>query len=73
MPKNELLNLVLNEIKAVNQKIDEVRTQDIPNLKLEMQTLKTQVEERTGRRAMLISGVGGLIAVATSMAVAYFK
>lgn len=68
MPKNDLLKLVLAEVQEVKKDVKELMT-----LKTEVEVLKTQVEERTGRRATIISSVAGIIAVATSMAIAYFK
>lgn len=68
MPKNELLTILLAEVREVKADVKELMT-----LKTKVEVLETRVEERTGRRATIISAVGGIIAVATSMAIAYFK
>ena len=76
MPRNDLLKLVLSEIQDLKTEVREVRQTDIPNvskLVAILQTEITNVKEKTSIRSMIITGIGGLIAVATSVAVAYFK
>lgn len=68
MPKNDLLKLVLAEVQEVKKDVKELMT-----LKTEVEVLKTQVEERTGRRATIIASIGGLIAVTVSTAIAYLR
>jgi len=68
MPKIDILKLVLAEVQEVKADVKELMT-----LKTKVEVLETRIEERTGRRATIITSIGGLIAVATSMAIAYFK
>ena len=76
MPKNEIQKLILEEIQAVKAEVKEVRQNDIPGLHTIVATLRTEldhVKEKTSTKSMIITAVGGLIAVGTSIAVAYFK
>lgn len=76
MPKNEIQKLILEEIQAVKAEVKDVRQKDIPSLHTIVATLRTEldhVKEKTSTKSMIITGVGGLIAVGTSIAVAYFK
>lgn len=76
MPKNDIQKLILSEIQDLKSEIKEVRQSDIPGLHTIVATLRTEldhVKEKTSTKSMIISAVGGLIAVGTSIAVAYFK
>lgn len=76
MPRNEIQKLILSEIQELKSEIKEVRQTDIPNLRTAVGVFKTElatVKEKVGTKSMIITAVGGLLAVATSMAVAYFK
>lgn len=76
MPKNELQKLILSEIQELKEEIKEVRQTDIPSLKTSVATFQTElknIKEKVSTKSMLITAVGGLIAIATSIAVAYFK
>lgn len=76
MPRNEIQKLILAEIQELKSEFKEVRQKDIPGIHTLVATLQTElnhVKEKTSTRSMIITAVGGLIAVGTSMAVAYFK
>lgn len=67
-------DLILDSIKdlktsfgKLDEKLDQVRSNDIPAIHTAMQVIKTQVEERTGRKATIITGIGGIIAVCVSI------
>lgn len=63
MPRNELAKLLLEKIESLDQKVDEVRTKDLPAIHTAMSVLQVRVEERTGKKATLITSIGGAIAV----------
>lgn len=65
MPKKER-DLIQAKLEEMHNDLKELREKDIPNLKIEMAVMK----ERTSHQAKIITGVGGLIAVITSAAVA---
>ena len=69
MPRNEMTKLLMEKIEAFDKKLDEVRTKDLPEIHKAMGVLQVQVEERTGKKAMLYSTIGGAIAVVTSIGV----
>lgn len=76
MPKNDIQKLILSEIQDLKSEIKEVRQTDIPALNIAVSVFKTEIKtikEKVSTRSMIITAVGGLLAVATSMAVAYFK
>lgn len=76
MPRNELQKLILTEIQDLKKEIKEVRQTDIPNLRTAVGVFKTElitIKDKVSTRSTIITAVGGLIAVATSVAVAYFK
>lgn len=76
MPRDEMQKLILSEIQDLKAEVREVRQTDIPNLRTAMGVFKTElhtVKEKVSAKSMIITAVGGLIAVGTSMAVAYFK
>jgi len=75
MPKNEIQKLILSEIQELKSEIKEVRQTDIPNLRTAVGVFKTElatVKEKISTKSMIITSVGGLIAVATSVAVAAY-
>lgn len=75
MPKSDL-KLILSELQDLKSEIREVRQTDIPSLTTAVAVFKTElntIKEKVSTKSMVITAVGGLIAVATSVAVAYFK
>jgi hypothetical protein len=66
MPKKER-DLILDRIEEMHKDLKELKEQIVPTLKVEMAVFN----ERTGHQAKIITGIGGLIAVATSTAVAF--
>jgi hypothetical protein len=75
MPKGDL-KLILSELQDLKSEIREVRQTDIPSLRTAVAVFKTElttIKEKVSTKSMVITAVGGLIAVATSVAVAYFK
>ena len=76
MPKNDIQKLILSEIQELKSEIKQVRQTDIPNLRTAVSVFKTElatVKDKVSTKSTIITAVGGLLAVATSMAVAYFK
>lgn len=76
MPRNEIEKLILAEIQDLKSEIREVRQVDIPSLRTAVGVFKNElatVKEKVSTKSMIITAVGGLIAVGTSVAVGYFK
>ena len=76
MPRNDIQKLILSEIQDLKTEIKEVRQTDIPNLRTVVGVFKNElatVKEKVSTKSMIITAVGGLIAVGTSAAVGYFK
>lgn len=76
MPKNEIQKLILSEIQELKSEIKEVRQTDIPSIRTSVATFKAEldtVKDKMSTKSTIITAVGGLIAIATSIAVAYFK
>lgn len=76
MPKNDIQKLILSEIQDLKSEIREVRQTDIPALNTAVGVFKTElktIKEKVSTKSMIITSVGGLLAVATSMAVAYLR
>lgn len=76
MPRNDFQKLILSELKELKSDMKQIRQIDIPNLNTSVGIFKSELEtikEKVSTKSMIIAGVGGIIAVATSMAVAYFK
>ena len=76
MPRNDIQKLILSEIQDLKSEIKEVRQTDIPNLRTAVGVFKTElttIKEKISTRSTIITTVGGLLAVATSMAVAYLR
>lgn len=76
MPRNDFQKLILSELKELKNDMKDIRQVDIPALNTAVTVFKSElatVKEKVSTKSMIITGVGGLLAVATSMAVAYFK
>ena len=76
MRQTSVQKLLLQELQEIKIDIKEVRQHDIPGIRTQMASFQEQlsnVKEKTSSKSMIISGVGGLIAVATSLAIAMFK
>lgn len=76
MPRNDIQKLILSEVQELKKEFKEVRQKDIPALNTAVSVFKTElatIKEKVSTKSMIITAVGGLIAVGTSMAVAYFK
>ena len=69
MPRNELTKLLIEKLDSLDLKVDEVRTKDLPAIHTAMGILKVQVEERTGKKATLITTIGGVLAVISSIGI----
>lgn len=75
MPHNEIQKLILKELQNLSSEMKEVRQTDIPNLKTAVGVFKSElatVKDKISTKSMIITSVGGLIAVATSVAVAAY-
>jgi len=76
MPRNDIQKLILSELQDLKSEIKEVRQTDIPNLRTAVGVFKTEIatiKEKVSTKSTIITTVGGLLAVATSMAVAYLR
>lgn len=76
MAKIDIQKLILSEIQEVKSDMKEVRQKDIPHIHEIVAGLRKEVEhvkEKASSKSMIITGIGGLLAVATSMAVAYLR
>ena len=76
MARNDIQKLILSEIQDLKSEIREVRQTDIPNLRTAVGVFKTEIttiKEKISTKTTIITTVGGLLAVATSMAVAYLR
>lgn len=76
MHKNSLQKLILSEIQEVKTDMKEVRQKDIPDIHSSIATLKaeiTHVKEKTAAKSTIITAIGGILAVLTSMALGFFK
>jgi hypothetical protein len=60
---------ISDKLNEIHQGIKQVREVDIPDLKIAVAVLKAD----TRMSAKIITGVGGLIAVGLSTAIAFFK
>ncbi len=69
MKSKEFNELIINKLSHIETELKEVRQTDIPNLQIELAVTK----EKTSTTAKVISAVGGLVAIATSTAIAYFR
>ncbi len=65
--------LVLKKLDALSAKVDDLRTNVVPGLNTKLQVLETKVEERTGKKATVVSVIGALVAVAAALATAALK
>jgi hypothetical protein len=64
-----VLTMIQDKLDAIHKDVKEVREKDIPNLKVEVAVMK----EKTSTHAKIVSAIGGLIAIATSAAIAYMR
>lgn len=62
-------DLLLQRLESIESKLDEIRTSSIPKLEKNYAVLKSE----TSHSAKIITGIGGLIAIAVSTAVAFLK
>lgn len=67
--KNDLIKLLIEKVESFDHKLDDVRTKDLPEIHKAMGVMQVQIEERTGKKSMLITSIGGAIAVVTSIGV----
>ncbi len=65
--------IVLSRFDSLESKMDAIRTEVVPGLNQRMGNLETKVEERTGRKATIISVVSALVASAAAFASAKFR
>lgn len=76
MPKIDTQKLILSELQELKSEIKEVRQTDIPGIHTMVATLRSEldhIKEKTSTKSMIITAVGGLIAVGTSIAVTFIK
>lgn len=65
----KLNELIFSKLESIEKEVKEVRTKDIPNLKIDMAVVK----EKSTTSAKIITSIGGLVAVGISTAVAFLK
>ncbi len=65
----KLEKLLIERFDRLEEKVDSLRTIELPNLKTEIALIK----ERTGRTAKIVTLVGGAVTLVVSTAIAYFK
>lgn len=77
---NKMQELILKEIQSVNtrvaevaSKLDEVRTTDIPNLKIDMAVVKEKTRTSARNIALIITFIGGIVTTVVNAAIGYFK
>ncbi len=66
---DQLEKLLIERFDRLEDKVDSLRTKEIPNLRTEIALIK----ERTGRAAKITTIVGGAVTLAVSTAIAYFR
>lgn len=69
MKRDEMLSLILEEMKGIRADIKEVRQTDIPMIKQEVAVIKSESKNT----AKIITGVGSIVTLATSAAIAWFN
>ena len=69
MARVTLTKLLVEKMDSLDHKVDEIRTKDLPAMHTAMGVLQVQVEERTGKKATLITAIGGVIAVIMSLGI----
>jgi len=67
MARQEIQKLILAEIQEIKQDLKEVRQNDIPNINTKIAVVQT--ESKTA--AKIITGIGGAITLAVSVAAAW--
>lgn len=72
MARITLNKLLIEKMDSLDSKVDEIRTKDLPAMHTAMGVLKVQVEERTGKKATLITAIGGVVAVVVSLGISIF-
>ena len=65
----KIQDIILQKLDRIETAINEVRTKDIPNMKIDIAVVKTESKSS----ARVVAGIGGAIAIAVSTAVAFFK
>ena len=76
MAKLDIQKLILTEIQEIKSDMKQVRQADIPTLHTIIATLQSEltfVKEKISIRTMLITGIGGAVAVSTSLLISYFR
>ena len=65
--------LILDKLEHIEAKLDEVRTKTIPELQTKFAVEHALAKDRFTREAKIITAVGGVITLAVSSAIAWFK
>ena len=65
--------LILDDLKYIKEKLDEIRTKTIPELQTKFAVDHALAKDRMSREAKIITAVGGAITLAVSTAIAWFK
>lgn len=67
--KNGEFKQLLERFDRLESKVDKVLENRLP----ELETRMAVIDERIGKHAKIITGVGGIVTIALSSAIAYFK
>lgn len=65
----KIQELILAKLDSIEKEVKQVRTTDIPNLKVEVAVIKTESKSA----AKLITSIGAIVAITVSTVVAFFK
>jgi F420-dependent methylenetetrahydromethanopterin dehydrogenase len=64
-----ILAMIQEKLDEIHEDVKQVRTKDIPNLQVKVAV----VEEKSKHSAKVVSAIGGIIAIATSAAIAMIR
>lgn len=65
--------LILSKLDNIEAQLDEVRTKTIPELQTKFAVEHALAKERFSREAKIITGVGSILTLVISSAIAWFK
>lgn len=65
----KLEDLLFHKLDSIESEIKDIRQKDIPNIKTDIAVVKSESKAS----ARIITGIGGLIAIATSAAIAWLR
>lgn len=69
MPRKTKSDMIWDKLDEIHQDVREVRTEDIPKLKIDIAVVKA----KSSIHAKVVAAIGGIIAVAISSAIALIR